>query len=54
MFFLQNFERQREDIMMFEWFNEHGYDPDIEALQNEHNIETADLETYLSKNNWVQ
>ena len=33
---------------------EYGYDADIEALQNEHDLETADLETYLSKNNWAQ
>ena len=43
-----------EYAVMFEWFNEYGYDADIEALQNEHGLETADLETYLSKNNWAQ
>ena len=43
-----------EYAVMFEWFNEDGYDADIEALQNEHDLETADLETYLSKNNWAQ
>ena len=43
-----------EYAVMFEWFNESGYDADIEALQNEHDLETADLETYLSENNWAQ
>ena len=43
-----------EYAVMFEWFNESGYDADIEALRNEHDLETVDLETYLSKNNWAQ
>ena len=43
-----------EYAVMFEWFNEDGYDADIEALQKEHDLETADLKTYLSKNNWAQ
>lgn len=43
-----------EYAVMFEWFNEHGYEADIEELRNEHDIEIVDFEAYLTKNGWTE
>lgn len=36
-----------EYAVMFEWFNEHGYEADIDALGREHDIDLSSLEEYL-------
>ncbi|MFC4552665.1 MULTISPECIES: NmrA/HSCARG family protein [Halorussus] len=41
-----------EYAVMFEWFNEHGYEADIDALRADHDVDFADLETYLREHDW--
>ncbi|WP_396610984.1 NmrA/HSCARG family protein [Haloferax sp. S1W] len=41
-----------EFAMMFEWFNEVGYDADIDALEERFGFEFTDLETYLHEHGW--
>jgi hypothetical protein len=38
---------------MFEWFNEHGYEADIEELRANHDVEFTELEGYLREQGWV-
>lgn len=42
-----------EYAVMFEWFNEHGYEADIEELRASHDVEFTDLEGYLREQGWV-
>ncbi|UPV74566.1 NmrA/HSCARG family protein [Halorussus limi] len=37
---------------MFEWFNEAGYDADIEALGTDHDVELTSLAEYLREHGW--
>ncbi|WP_137285257.1 NmrA/HSCARG family protein [Halorussus salinisoli] len=37
---------------MFEWFDEEGYDADLDALRANHDVEFTDLETYLREHGW--
>ncbi|WP_227375954.1 NmrA/HSCARG family protein [Haladaptatus halobius] len=41
-----------ESATMFEWFNEHGYEADIDALREEHDVDLTRLETYLREHGW--
>ena len=43
-----------EYAVMFEWFNEHGYEADIDALRREHDIDPSSLEEYLREYSWAQ
>ena len=43
-----------EYATMFEWFNEHGYEADIDALEADHDVELTDLGTYLRENGWSE
>ena len=43
-----------EFATMFEWFNENGYEADIDALRREYGIDLASLETYLREHEWEQ
>lgn len=43
-----------EYAVMFEWFNEHGYEADIDALGREHDIDLSSLEEYLREYGWAQ
>ncbi|UPW00703.1 NmrA/HSCARG family protein [Halorussus gelatinilyticus] len=51
---LDEFREQmgEEYAVMFEWFNEAGYEADIEALRADHDVEFTDLETYLRGHGW--
>lgn len=40
-----------EYAVMFEWFNEEGYDSDIDALHADHDVSFTDLETYV-RHDW--
>lgn len=40
-----------EYAVMFEWFNEEGYDSDIDALRADHDVSFTDLETYV-RHDW--
>jgi uncharacterized protein YbjT (DUF2867 family) len=42
-----------EYAVMFEWFNEHGYEADIEELRANHDVEFTELEGYLREQGWV-
>ena len=42
-----------EYAVMFEWFNEHGYEADIDALRREHDIDPSSLEEYLHEYGWA-
>ncbi|ODR79873.1 NmrA family protein [Haladaptatus sp. W1] len=42
-----------EYAVMFEWFNEHGYEADIEGLRENHDVEFTELEGYLREQGWV-
>jgi uncharacterized protein YbjT (DUF2867 family) len=41
-----------EYAVMFEWFNEAGYEADVEALRADHDVDFTDLETYLREHDW--
>lgn len=41
-----------EYAVMFEWFNEHGYEADLAGLRADHNIEFTRFERYLDKHDW--
>ncbi|WP_254763675.1 NmrA/HSCARG family protein [Natrinema marinum] len=41
-----------EFTVMCEWFNEVGYDADIDALEEQFGFEFTDLETYLREHGW--
>jgi len=45
-------EMGEEYAVMFEWFNDHGYEADIEALRADHDVAFTDLETYLRERGW--
>jgi uncharacterized protein YbjT (DUF2867 family) len=46
-------EQMGEDLgMMFQWFNEHGYEADLPELRASHDIEFSRFETFLSENGW--
>lgn len=38
--------------VMFEWFNEHGYESPIDTLQAEHELAFSRLEEYLERAGW--
>lgn len=38
-----------ESAEMFAWFNDHGYDAPIDALQNDHHVVFSRLEEYLAR-----
>ena len=40
--------------VMFEWFNEHGYQSPIDQLQAEHGIQFSRLEDYCERAGWGQ
>lgn len=40
--------------VMFEWFNEHGYESPIDQLQAEHGMRFSRLEDYLERAGWGQ
>ena len=42
-----------EFTIMCEWFNEVGYDADIDALEGRFGFEFTDLESYLRENGWT-
>jgi uncharacterized protein YbjT (DUF2867 family) len=42
-----------EYAVMFEWFNEHGYEADIEELRMNHDVAFTELEEYLREQGWV-
>jgi uncharacterized protein YbjT (DUF2867 family) len=42
-----------EYAVMFEWFNEHGYEADIDELRANHDVEFTELEGYLREQGWV-
>ncbi len=42
-----------EYAVMFEWFNEHGYEADIESLRADHDVAFTDLGTYLREHDWA-
>ncbi|QLD89808.1 NmrA/HSCARG family protein [Natronomonas salina] len=42
-----------EFTVMCEWFNEVGYDADIDALEDTFGFEFTDLETYLREHGWA-
>ncbi|MFC7079776.1 NmrA/HSCARG family protein [Halorussus caseinilyticus] len=41
-----------EYAVMFEWFNEHGYEADIEALRTDHDVGFTPLAEYLRERGW--
>lgn len=41
-----------ESATMFEWFNEHGYEADIDALRTNYDVDFTTLEAYLRKHDW--
>ncbi|WP_158056266.1 NmrA/HSCARG family protein [Halorussus halophilus] len=41
-----------EMAVMFEWFNESGYEADIEALRANHDVAFSTLEEYLRRHDW--
>ncbi|WP_276271801.1 NmrA/HSCARG family protein [Haloarcula litorea] len=43
-----------EFTVMCEWFNEVGYDADVDALEETFGFEFADLETYLREHGWAE
>ena len=51
---IEEFREQmgEEYAVMFEWFNEHGYEADIESLRADHDVAFTDLETYLREHGW--
>lgn len=47
-------ERAGEEMaVMFEWFNEEGYDCDIDALRDGHDVNFSTLEAYLRGHDWA-
>jgi len=42
-----------EFTVMCEWFNEVGYDADVDALEDRFGFAFTDLETYLHENGWA-
>lgn len=36
----------------YEWFNEHGYEADIDALREDHDVDFTTLDGYLEKHEW--
>ncbi|WP_135306476.1 hypothetical protein [Haloarcula amylovorans] len=40
--------------VMFEWFNEHGYESPIDKLQAEHGLTFSRLPEYLERAGWAQ
>lgn len=47
-------EGGEEYRVMFEWFNEHGYESPIDTLQAEHELTFSRLTEYLERANWTQ
>jgi len=47
-------EQGEEIAVMFEWFDEHGYDADVEALAREHDLSLTTLREYLHEHDWAQ
>lgn len=45
-------EMGEEYAVMFEWFNEHGYEGDIQALRESHDVDFSRLEDYLRDHGW--
>ncbi|WP_435152486.1 NmrA/HSCARG family protein [Haladaptatus sp. DFWS20] len=41
-----------EYAVMFEWFNEHGYEADIEELWSNHDVDFTRLDAYLREHDW--
>ncbi|WP_231187584.1 NmrA/HSCARG family protein [Haladaptatus sp. DYF46] len=41
-----------ESATMFEWFNEHGYEADIETLREDNDVDFTRLAAYFRKNDW--
>lgn len=37
---------------MYEWFNDHGYEADIDALRENHDVDFTTLDAYLEKHEW--
>lgn len=38
--------------VMFDWFNEHGYESDLTALRAEHDVDWTLFEAYLEREGW--
>jgi uncharacterized protein YbjT (DUF2867 family) len=46
-------EQMGEDFgLMFQWFNEHGFEADLPELRASHDIEFSRFETFLSESGW--
>ena len=41
-----------ETAVMFEWFNEDGYEADIDALREDHDVAFSTLAEYLREHDW--
>ncbi len=41
-----------ESAVMFEWFNEHGYEADLSQLRSDHDVDWTRFETYLRREGW--
>ncbi|MFB9804755.1 NmrA family NAD(P)-binding protein [Haladaptatus pallidirubidus] len=41
-----------ESATMFEWFNDHGYEADIDDLRGSHDVDFTQLDAYLRRENW--
>ncbi|RBI58448.1 NmrA/HSCARG family protein [halophilic archaeon] len=41
-----------EYAVMFEWFNDHGYEADIDTLRRNHDVDFTQLEAYLREHDW--
>lgn len=51
---IEDMREEAGDVLadMFMWINDEGYEVDIEALNNEHDVETSSLREYLVNNGW--
>lgn len=45
-------EMGEEYAVMFEWFNEHGYEDDLPGLRANHNVDSTRFEEYLEREGW--
>lgn len=43
-----------EYAVMFEWFNEHGYEANLSELRAEHDVDFTTLEAYLEREGWAK
>lgn len=43
-----------ESVVMFAWFNEHGYEADLSQLRSDHEVAWTRFETYLQRAGWAK